>query len=436
MFGDRDENRNKILRKGIIYNFIFKLLVIGSGYVMLPIILNNLGRDLYGIWITIFTTLTWINYFDIGIANGLKNKLTESLVRKDYVQAKMHIANAYLVTFIISFSIFLLCYVTIKNISLNELFNITSINESYIEQVVITTIFLISLNFIVRINDQYYYSVQQSQIVGLKNFIYQILNLSVIIVLIKLEKLNLMSLAISYTLTQLIIEIVFTIFFFIRESKLIPTLQDINIKRIREIANLGIQFFVIQMSMLIIYNTDNFIILKFLGSEEVTIYNLTYRVFNLFIIGHAILLTPFWTIYSDAYLREDFKWIKNSIKKLNIVSFLILVGLLFVSIFMEEIIFVWTNQKFSIKPILLITFTIFVFIRIFSNVYMVFLNGVGKLKLQMYLYLIGALINIPLSLLFIKCNLGSGGVMLATVLSIIPLAILLPVQTYSILKEN
>ena len=66
-----------------------------------------------------------------------------------------------------------------------------------------------------------------------------------------------------------------------------------------------------------------------------------------------------------------------------------------------------------------------------------FLNGIGKVRLQLKLYVIGAFINIPLSIYFAKyLNFGSSGVILGTIVSIISMSILLPIQTFKLLKNN
>jgi Na+-driven multidrug efflux pump len=66
-----------------------------------------------------------------------------------------------------------------------------------------------------------------------------------------------------------------------------------------------------------------------------------------------------------------------------------------------------------------------------------FLNSIGKVKIQMWLYVFGAIINIPLSILFVtSLNLGSTGVIVGTIISIISLSLILPIQTHQILKNK
>jgi Na+-driven multidrug efflux pump len=86
---------------------------------------------------------------------------------------------------------------------------------------------------------------------------------------------------------------------------------------------------------------------------------------------------------------------------------------------------------------LFLFFGVFVLIRIYGDLYMSFLNAIGKLKWQLYLSVFGAIINIPLSVLFVNTlELGSSGVILATCVSLISLSILMPFQTYLELNKK
>ena len=44
-----------------------------------PALLAYLGDEKYGVWATILSVISWVNYCDIGIGNGLRNILTVSI---------------------------------------------------------------------------------------------------------------------------------------------------------------------------------------------------------------------------------------------------------------------------------------------------------------------------------------------------------------------
>ena len=64
-------------------------------------------------------------------------------------------------------------------------------------------------------------------------------------------------------------------------------------------------------------------------------------------------------------------------------------------------------------------------------------NGISKLNLQITCSLIGAIINIPLSIIFIKTfNLGSAGVILASTISILIFGLVAPFKLKTYLNEK
>ena len=70
-----------------------------------------------------------------------------------------------------------------------------------------------------------------------------------------------------------------------------------------------------------------------------------------------------------------------------------------------------------------------------GNIFVVFINGVGKVRLQIIVATIGAIINIPLSYFFaIVLNLGLAGVIAASIISISFGPILAPIQFRKIIN--
>ena len=103
----------------------------------------------------------------------------------------------------------------------------------------------------------------------------------------------------------------------------------------------------------------------------------------------------------------------------------------------DWIIKLWIPEPIIYSKKLVIFMSFFVLIRVFGDIYMYFLNGIGKVRFQLILMIFGAIINIPLSILFVKYfNLGNSGVILATTISLLSLAIFMPIQAKTILQKE
>src|SRR5204863_2942024 len=86
---------------------------------------------------------------------------------------------------------------------------------------------------------------------------------------------------------------------------------------VKSILNLGGAFFLIQIGSLILYQTDNIIITKILGPEAVTKFNVTYKLYYVIFVVSSIIASPYWSAFTDAYVKEDYQWIKKSMKRLR-----------------------------------------------------------------------------------------------------------------------
>uniref|UniRef100_UPI0004A4A611 hypothetical protein n=1 Tax=Vibrio parahaemolyticus TaxID=670 RepID=UPI0004A4A611 len=136
-------------------------------------------------------------------------------------------------------------------------------------------------------------------------------------------------------------------------------------------------------------------------------------------------------LYKNAILDNDINWIINTIKKSNFIFFLFSLLIIIGSFFTKDIIKLWLGRDLSYPDYLIQFCAIFIMIRVFSDIYMYYLNAAGVIKLQMYLYVFGAIMNIPLSIWLIKnTTLGSSGVILATIITMLPFVILMPVKVY------
>lgn len=88
-----NNTRNKMLTTNILYSSILKIISLSTSLLIVPITINYLNNEVYGIWMTITSILFWINTFDIGLGNGMRNYLTEAISQKDYSLGKRYIST-------------------------------------------------------------------------------------------------------------------------------------------------------------------------------------------------------------------------------------------------------------------------------------------------------------------------------------------------------
>ncbi len=428
-------NRKTIIFKNVSLGVLYKILNMGIVFTTVPILLNYLEKEQYGLWVTIFSIVNIVFFVDAGIGNGLKTKLTEALSLKNYKLAREYISTAYIFIVVISFVILIIGSGLIFSIDMQKLLN-TSVGETYLKIILITTLCMITISFVLSLYKSFYYASQKSSKVELSTLLYQVIVLVLITLMLNYFSRNLLFVAIVYGLSNITVGIAFTIMFFKKNKKIKPSIRFFSRDKIKDLVGLSLRFFFIQLCMIVIFTTDNVIISKLLGASEVTNYDIVYKLFQVVIIISIIAQDPLWSLYTDAYQKKDFKWIRKTLIRLNYLFILFICFVCTLFFVSKSVIKIWIQRDLLLPDNLLLFMSLFVIVRVYGIIYMNFLNSVGKIKLQLNLYIIGAIINIPLSIYFVRyLNLGSSGVILGTIFSIIGMSVFLPIQTFKILKK-
>jgi O-antigen/teichoic acid export membrane protein len=216
-----------------------------------------------------------------------------------------------------------------------------------------------------------------------------------------------------------------------------PSMKQVLPQYSKDLLNLGFRFFIIQISTLIVFATHNLIITQLFSPADVTVYNIAFKYLNIPLLVFGVILSPFWSAYTQAFVKQEFDWIKKINRKLVQVWFLFVLGLLMMLIGANAFYKIWVGPQIKIPWILSLLMGLFMAISMWNNIYAYFLNGVGKIQLQLYSAIFVGILNIPLSILFAKyLNIGISGVILATIVCLSPAAIWSPLQYHKIINQK
>ncbi|MBD3727262.1 MAG: oligosaccharide flippase family protein, partial [Moraxella osloensis] len=162
---------------------LYKVGAIGATFLAMPIMIKYLGVEHFGIWATMLTLITWVMLFDLGIGNGLKNKISESLAQDNPEQAAGYISTAYGLIGFISFALFTLFLMVSIWLPWQTIFNTQSISEADLKNAVNTLSFFIFFNFWISLVNQIYHGLQKSSVVVLGQFVSNTLALALVFLL-------------------------------------------------------------------------------------------------------------------------------------------------------------------------------------------------------------------------------------------------------------
>ena len=408
-FKKTNSDRTQRANKNIILSLFFRGGSILLQLALIPLTINYIKPDVYGVWLTLSSLVGWVAMFDVGIANGLRNKLSESLAIKDFEKARIYVSTTYVIIGIIASLLILLFFLGFRWVSWQNVFNSNFIPEEELQRVVI----IVSVFFLLKfISDIINVVASSFQMVSVSSILLFLSNLGLTIsvwILTKSTNANLILLALSLSVIPFLISLGANFYLFRRQFKIVkPSFKYVDFKQSRTIISLGSQFFILQIIGLIIFQTDNILIAQFFSPAEVTNFNVAYKYYSIITILFTIALTPYWTAFTEAYHKDDFNWIKSSMKKL--ISYWILsIVMLGVMLFMaNRVIKLWVGDAVKISFSLSLSICAYIMVTNWNAIFASFSNGVGKLRLQIYYAMFMGIINIPLCFILVKIfNLGT-----------------------------
>ncbi len=418
-------------KKNIIGSFGVKGLSIINGFLLVSVTLNYLDKERYGIWLVFASFISWIGFFEVGLGKGLRNKLTAAIAVKDYELGKKLVSTTYSLLAIILFSLNLVFIFANQFINWHSVLNISDSNISDLNLIALIAISGFFVRFYVQIINNVLYADQRPAIA---NAISPIANLISLIIIYILQFYdpdgNLLTLTWIMVLSPILLLTIASIIAFSGKYRMIsPSIRAIDFSLSNELLSLGIKFFIISISGLILYQTSNILIAQYFGPEEVTTYNIAYKFFKTIQMIFTIMITPFWAAFTDAWTMKDIKWIRNVVKKVNKVWLFVTIigiGALLAS---NTIYKFWVGSEIQVPFVLsLFVFLFFIYMS-YGAIYCQFVNGLGKLKLQIVASIIGALIFIPLNYILIKkFHMGIEGIVISSIVCNFYGPILGPIQ--------
>ena len=411
---------DKSLNKNIGIGVLIKPLSMILSFVYVPLAIGYLGNARYGIWATISSFTQWFSMFDIGIGNGMRNKLAASFAVDDKKKSSEITSTAYLVIGRISLSILAVFTAINIIIDLPKLMNI-DLQSDNVRLALWITVFFVCLNFVLSLSNTIAYAIQKSAIASIAGVLTQGLNIFFVIVCRQFVAPNMVVVSLTLGTSGAIINGIVNLFIFKKYKFLTPRKSNFKINEVKEISTLGLLMFIGQIGSLIMNSTDNLLISRLFDPAEVTPYSTAYKMFQVFIQIQGIVILPMWSAFTSAEARHEYQWIQRKLTRMKQLAFLLSLGVVILLIFIKPVSKLWIGKDLNYSNSMLIVMAAYFITYLFSSNYASFLCGTNDLKLYSLSALIAAVANIPLSVLFAK-NMGLGltGVILGTFVSQIP----------------
>lgn len=435
-FFTKGNNRSAIVKRNILGSLVVKGISILVTLLLIPLTLDYVSSELYGVWLTISSIMIWLNFFDIGFTLGLKNKLAESIALQDWAKGKSLVSTTYFMMIVIFLPLCILLEICVPLVNWASLLNIDSHYNLEIEKAMHILVLCFCTQMVVNILTTVISAYQQVALSSSFTVIGNLLSLIAIFFLTQYCPPSLLSLAFALSIMPIIVMIVASfILYYGKFREVSPSIKHINTKYIKELFRLGIKFFIIQIQMVIMYQSTNILISNLSGPNDVTAYNIAYRYISVALMLFNIILAPLWPAFTDAFTKKDYQWMNNIYKKMvkvYIISAICIVTMIAVSPIIYDL---WIADKANIPFTMTLVVGIFILIQSWDSLQVMLVNGIGAVKLQTYITIIGIVLHIPLSI-GIGQFIGGYGVILSMIFITTIYAIVFTTQIRRLLNQR
>jgi O-antigen/teichoic acid export membrane protein len=423
-------------KKNIMASFIIKGITVAISLLLVPLTITYINPTRYGIWLTLSSIIGWFAFFDIGFGNGLRNKFAESIALGEHEKARIYVSTTYAVLSIIIAAVLLIFFCINPFLNWSKILNSPSGMAGELGLLAL----IVFVFFCMRLELQLLVTVlsanQQPARASLFDLLGSLFSLVVIFILTKTTSGNLVYLGIVLGFSPVAVLIASSTWYYTHEYKrYAPSFSYVKFSYARNLMSLGVKFFLLQVAGVILYETTNIIIARLFGPAQVTPYNISYKYFSIITMLMGIMMIPFWSAYTEAWIKNDIGWIKNSLKKLKLLwallSILTIIMLVFANLFFR----LWVGKEIKVPISISVILAVYVIMNAWTTRYTLFLNGAGKIKLQLYLSIMGMVLNIPMAV-YLGKKIGIAGVLLSTVILCFINVVVQPVQTSKLLNKS
>ncbi len=403
------------LKRNIAVSVLIKLLSLVVGIVYMPTILTFVDKSLLGIVMTIDSFVSWLYLADVGIGNGLKNKLTESIARDDSDRAKKLVSTAYLSLFSMLFVVFVIASIAASFINWNHFLKV-DIDSKQLLWSVQFVLFALLFSFGIRLINTVYQAYQLAFLNAVSELTIKIVKLIAIFIAIRLTTASLLKfILIDHSIPIIVLMGFSLVWYNTRFKNIRPSLSHFCWGEVKNITSLGLKFFWLQIASKVLFTTDSVIIARLFTTADVAVYNIARHYYSQVWMIFSFIAVPLWAAYTKAYAKEDFDWIKRITKKILTVALVLSLLILVMFIFYQPIVRLWLRGKIEIPVGLSLIMALAQIVMLLTSPFSSLINGTAKVKLSLTLAPIVILLNVPLSILFAKpLGMGPAGVIFAT----------------------
>lgn len=414
----RAKQRHKKVAFSAISSVAAKSIQILTSLISIPITINYLGIERYGLWMTITSVISVLSFSDLGIGNGLLNMIAESDGKDDRDSAAKAVSSSFMLLTALAFILTIIFSISYPYISWAKLFNISNQNtilEAGPAMAVFVACFLINLplGIVQRVQMGY----QEGYVSNIWLCAGNLISLAGILIVVH-YKMGLPWLIFAMSGATILVTFINGIVLFSKRYPwLRPRISNFSITIMKRVLKIGLLFFFLQLAVSLGYSSDNIVLAQILGLNAVSQYAVPMRMFQIVPLLLGFVFAPLWPAYGEAIARGDIGWVTLTLKRSICLGLLVNIPFaMILVVFGSKILELWIGHQVSTPFPLMLGLGIWMALNSIGGPISSFFNGASIIKFQVICALTMGIMNLIISIFLVKA-IGISGVVYGSIIS-------------------
>lgn len=427
-------DRTRRLVHGASSAVLSKGAVMVCNAISIPIAFRYLGAESFGLWTTISTTLSMLLVLDLGIANSLTNFISEAYARQDHEHASVYSTTAAVLMILVAGLLGAVAWAIWPSLRWSQLFHLSSASESLqAERAVAAALVVFLVGLPAGLAPKILGGYQEIRSANVFVAAGSLCNLLFLIVLVRLHAGLVPLVAASSGALVLANLVCLGWIWWVHKPWLLPRIRHLRYGAARTMFQSGGEFFILQIAGLVVFNSDNLVVVHYLGPVEVGAYSVAWKLTGYAMIAQTLLMPALWPAFSEAFARRDLAWVRQTFWRTMWLTMGVATSFSILFVFAGRwLIGVWAGKAAVPSQSLILLMCVWVLISTFMGNTATVHVAKGQTRLQAWCSLLAAGLNLALSIYWVQ-RIGALGVILGTIVSY--LIVLMPVQTWDCFKS-
>ena len=235
-------DRTSLFKQQASFSLVYKSIDIFISFLLVRLFLDYFDYETYGIWMVLFSIVSYFRFLNLGLDQGLRNILTELLAKNNHKLAREYISTIYIFLFTSCLIFYFIFLIFNQYINWQLIFNSSLYSEG--EYMILTSIIFLSflLTLCLKIIITILVAHQKTSFINSFHMAEKIFQLIYLLFLIKFFSSSILLTGLGFSLIPLVILFFISFYYFINKYKhLSPSIKYFNYGCIRPLFNLGIK---------------------------------------------------------------------------------------------------------------------------------------------------------------------------------------------------